>query len=83
MIHYIGGRTLGVKLCLHEIHVGCYVGEKSPIALTQIINRLAFGCTGNAILGTLAMAGKEPAAVSTLLSQGITLISPESQLLGR
>lgn len=76
--HHISGRTTGLKLCPHEVHVGSNVGKVLAITGTEIVEvGLAIGIDGKAVARTLAMAGKQIAALTALAGQACGLLTAE------
>ncbi len=75
----IGRCTPGLKLPLHKVHIGRHMIEKSTITLTQVIqSRLTLSRRGEAVAGTLAVAGKQPPAITALLGQRTELAGSNS-----
>ena len=71
-----------LELVFHKVHIGCYSLKDLLKAMTHIVKPiLARHGLQEAILGTSAIAGKEPLAASALLGQSIHFIPAEEVLL--
>lgn len=71
-----------LELVFHKVHIGCYSLKYLHKALAHIVKPILARCgLQEAILGTSAIAGKEPLTASALLGQSIHFISAEVVLL--
>ena len=69
------------EFVFHVVHVGRHVAEEALIAFAEVIEaRFAVGGGEETILGTAAVAGKEPFAFTALTGQGLTLGLTEGML---
>ena len=80
-IHHVGRGALGQVFLLHEVHVWGHVAEEFPVAGAEVVEaRLSVGRAGEAVLGTVAVAGEEPFTLLALAGQGVVFGLAETLL---
>ena len=76
--HYLVGVMPGPDQVAHHPHRPVDMGEKIPVALTEIVEtRFSVRCLNKPVPGAFAMAGKENGALPAETGKSVLFVLPE------